>query len=173
MPNKGWHALPLVFCSLMAGCGLTQAVKDGTVSMAKSVFYKKIKTLHLDFAPRAGLNVDGDQTPLATMVRIYQLKDRKNMDAADYGTVLQNADTVLKDELLASREVLIMPNGNVSLDMPMDENAQFVAVVGLFNHPEMKDNRWRLVLSRDDLDPDKPRRVELGDGWLKLVERKE
>ncbi|EOC1346458.1 type VI secretion system lipoprotein TssJ [Cronobacter turicensis] len=173
MPNKGWHALPLVFCSLMAGCGLTQAVKDGTVSMAKSVFYKKIKTLHLDFAPRAALNVDGDQTPLATMVRIYQLKDRKNMDAADYGTVLQNADTVLKDELLASREVLIMPNGNVSLDMPMDENAQFVAVVGLFNHPEMKDNRWRLVLSRDDLDPDKPRRVELGDGWLQLVERKE
>ncbi len=27
----------------------------------------------------------------------------------------------------------------------------------------MKDNTWRLVLSRDDLDPDKPRTIELGD----------
>ncbi|EPY2901867.1 type VI secretion system contractile sheath small subunit [Cronobacter sakazakii] len=139
----------------------------------ESVFYKKIKTLHLDFSARAALNVDGDQTPLATMVRVYQLKDRKTLDAADYGSLLQNADTVLKDDLLASRELLIIPNGNVTLDMSMEENAQFVAVVGLFNHPDVKDNRWRLVLSREDLDPDKPGVVELGDGWLNLVETKE
>ncbi|MFW0883395.1 type VI secretion system lipoprotein TssJ [Cronobacter dublinensis] len=174
MPTvKGWHALTLALYGLIAGCGLTQTVKDGTISMAKSVFYKKISTLHLDFAPRAALNVDGDQTPLATMIRIYQLKDRKNVEAADYGTLLQDADTVLKDDLLASRELLIMPNGNVTLDMPMDENAQFVAVVGLFNQPDLKDNRWRLVLTRDDLDPDKPRVIEPGDGWLNLVGRKE
>ncbi len=80
---------------------------------------------------------------------------------------------MLKDDLLASRELLIMPNGNVTLDMPMDENAQFVAVVGLFNQPDLKDNRWRLVLTRDDLDPDKPRVIEPGDGWLNLVGRKE
>ncbi|EJP5824925.1 type VI secretion system lipoprotein TssJ, partial [Cronobacter sakazakii] len=104
MPNKGWHAITLALCCVMTGCGLTQAVKDGTVSMAKSVFYKKIKTLHLDFSARAALNVDGDQTPLATMVRVYQLKDRKTLDAADYGSLLQNADTVLKDDLLASRD---------------------------------------------------------------------
>ncbi|ELY5884985.1 type VI secretion system lipoprotein TssJ [Cronobacter sakazakii] len=173
MPNKGWHALTLALCCVITGCGLTQAVKDGTVSMAKSVFYKKIKTLHLDFSARAALNVDGDQTPLATMVRVYQLKDRKTLDAADYGSLLQNADTVLKDDLLASRELLIIPKGNVTLDMPMEENAQFVAVVGLFNHPDVKDNRWRLVLSREDLDPDKPGVVELGDDWLNLVETKE
>ena len=55
----------------------------------------------------------------------------------------------------------------------MDEDAQFVAVVGLFNRPDMQDNRWRLVLTRDDLDPDKPRTIELGDGWLSLVSVKE
>ncbi|MFW8062587.1 type VI secretion lipoprotein TssJ, partial [Klebsiella pneumoniae] len=57
--------------------------------------------------------------------------------------------------------------------MPMDEDAQFVAVVGLFNRPDQKDNRWRLVLTRDDLDPDNPRTIELGDGWLGLVPVKE
>lgn len=33
--------------------------------------------------------------------------------------------------------------------------------------------RWRLVLIRDDLDPDKARTIEPGDGWLSLVPVKE
>jgi type VI secretion system protein VasD len=57
--------------------------------------------------------------------------------------------------------------------MPMDEAAEFVVVVGLFNRPDMKDNRWRIVLARDSLNPDKPRTIELGDGWLSLVPVKE
>ncbi|MBW5811648.1 type VI secretion system lipoprotein TssJ [Yersinia kristensenii] len=169
----GWRVLVLTLCGLLVGCGLTQTVKDGTVNMTKSIFYKQIKTLHLDFSPRAAINADGEQTPLATMVWVYQLKDRKNVDSADYQTLLRKADTVLKDDILASKSVLVMPKGNVTLDMPMDENTQFVAVVGLFNRPDMKDNTWRLVLSRDDLDPDKPRTIELGNSGFILVPVKE
>ncbi|EHN8825901.1 MULTISPECIES: type VI secretion system lipoprotein TssJ [Enterobacter] len=168
-----WWALTLITCALLTGCGLTQTVTDGTVSLTKSIFYKKIKTLHLDFTPRAAINADGAQTPLATMVRVYQLKDRKAVDAADYQTLLRNADTVLKDDMLVTKELLVMPKGCVTLNVPMDEDAQFVAVVGLFNRPDIQDNRWRLVLSREDLDPDKPRTIELGDGWLNLVPLKE
>ena len=168
-----WQALTLSACCLLAGCGLTQTVTDGTVNLTKSLFYKKIKTLHLDFSPRTAINADAGQTPLATMVRVYQLKDRKAVDAADYQTLLRKADTVLNDEVLASKSLLVMPGGSVTLNMPMDEAAQFVAVIGLFNRPDVKDNRWRLVLSRDDLDPDKPRTIELGDGWLSLVSVKE
>ncbi|ARZ81311.1 type VI secretion system lipoprotein TssJ [Enterobacter hormaechei] len=168
-----WRALTLIACGLLAGCGLTQTVTDGTVSITKSIFYKKIKTLHLDFTPRKAINADGAQTPLATMVRVYQLKDRKNIDTADYQTLLRKADTVLKEDELATKELLVMPNGSVTLNMPMDEDAEFVAVVGLFNRPDMKDNRWRLVLTRDDLDPDTPRTIELGEGWLSLVPVKE
>ena len=168
-----WRALTLTACCLLAGCGLTQTVTDGTVSVTKSIFYKKIKTLHLDFSPREAINADGAQIPLATMLRVYQLKDRKALDATDYPTLLRNADSALRDDVVTSKALLVMPNGSVSLNMPMDENAQFVAVVGLFNRPDLKDNRWRLVLSRDDLDPDKPRTIELGDGWMSLVPVKE
>ncbi|MCT9846346.1 type VI secretion system lipoprotein TssJ [Enterobacter sp. FS01] len=168
-----WRALTLFACVSLTGCGLTQTVTDGTVSLAKSLLYKKIKTLHLDFTPRTAINADGAQIPLATMVRVYQLKDRKEVDAADYQMLLRNADTVLKDDVLASKELLVMPKGSVALNMPMDEDTQFVAVVGLFNRPDLKDNRWRMVLTRDDLDPDKPRTIELGDGWLSLVPEKE
>ncbi|ELW9535457.1 TPA: type VI secretion system lipoprotein TssJ [Enterobacter roggenkampii] len=76
-----------------------------------SIFYKKIKTLHLDFTPRKAINADGAQTPLATMVRIYQLRDRKAkaVDASDYQTLLSRADTVLKYDVLVSKELLVMP----------------------------------------------------------------
>ncbi|VUS94882.1 hypothetical protein SB6409_01788 [Klebsiella pasteurii] len=107
------------------------------------------------------------------MVRVYQLRDRKAVDAVDYQTQLRNANRVLKDDVLASKSLLVMSKGSVALNMPMDEDAQFVAVAGLFNRPDQKDNRWRLVLTRDDLDPDKPRTIELGDGWLSLVPVKE
>ncbi|RWR02193.1 hypothetical protein ED28_11220 [[Pantoea] beijingensis] len=163
----------LALCSLLAGCGLTQTVTEGTVSMTKAIFYKKIKVLHLDFEPRAAANADEAQTPLATMVRVYQLKDRQKVEAADYQKLLRDADSTLKEDMVASKSLLVMPKGSVSLNMPMDEDAKYVAIIGLFNRPEMKNNTWRLVLSRDDLDPDKPRTIELGKGSLTLVPVKE
>ncbi len=38
-----WWALTLIACGLLTGCGLTQTVTDGTVSITKSIFYKKLK----------------------------------------------------------------------------------------------------------------------------------
>lgn len=163
----------LALCCLLSGCGLMQAVSDGAVGMTKSIFYKKIKVLHLDFEPRSGVNADEAQTPLATMVRVYQLKDRQKVDAADYQMLLREADTVLKEDIVASKSLLVMPKGSVMLNMPMDEEAQYVAVIGLFNRPDLKNNTWQLVLSRDDLEPDKPRTIELGSGFLTLVPVKE
>lgn len=163
----------LALCGLLAGCGLTQTVTDGTVNVTKSIFYKKIKVLHLDFDPRAAVNADEAQTPLATMVQVWQLKDRQKVDAADYQTLLRDADNVLKEDVVASKSLLVMPKGSVILNMPMNEEAKYVAVVGLFNSPELKNNTWRLVLTRDDLDPDKPRTLELGNGFLTLVPVKE
>lgn len=160
-------------CSLLAGCGLTQTVTDGTVSMTKSIFYKKIKVLHLDFEPRSAANADEAQTPLATMVRVYQLKDRQKVDAADYQKLLRDADSVLKEDIVAGKSLLVMPGGSVMLNMPMEEEAKFVAVIGLFNRPDMKNNAWKRVLSLEDLDPDRPRTLELGNGFLTLVPVKE
>jgi len=163
----------MVLSSLLTACGLTQAVTDGTVSATKAIFYKKIKVLHLDFEPRAAINADESQTPLATMVQVYQLKDRQKVDAADYQNLLRDADTALKEDIVASKSLLVMPKGSVTLNMPMNEEAKFVAVVGLFSRPDLHNNTWKLVLSRDDLDPDKPRTIELGNGWLTLVPVKE
>ena len=69
----------------LAGCGVTQSVTDSTTSAASSIFYKQVKTLHLDFSGRASLNVDGadmNALSVATLVRVYQLSDNKVLEKA-------------------------------------------------------------------------------------------
>jgi len=75
--------LALMLTTALTGCGLTQTVKDGAVSVTKSIFYKQVKTLHLDIKAREGVNNNAKGASLATVVRIYQLKDRKAFDSTD------------------------------------------------------------------------------------------
>lgn len=156
---------------ILTGCGVTQSVTDGTKSAFNSVFYKKIKILHLDFTAREALNTNSRENNSLSepvVVRVYQLKDRKTFDKTVYQQLLQEDASILKDDMLASRNIVVKPGGDASLDMPMEEEAQFVAVVGLFLHPDMTNDTWKQVIKRSDLDPDKPRILEAGDNHLTL-----
>lgn len=162
--------LPLVAFSL-AGCGVTQGITDGTKSAFNAVFYKKIKVLRLDFTAREALNTDSRESNSLSqpvVVRIYQLKDRKTFDKTVYQQLLKDGEAILKADLLASRDVVVKPGGDANLDMPMEEDAQYVAVVGLFRHPDMVNNTWKLVIGREYLDPDKPRIFEASNNHLIL-----
>lgn len=168
--------IKIVMCSalvLLSGCGLQQKVSDGTASAFDAIFYKQIKTLHLDFTARESLNSDSrEHNPLSqpVMVRVFQLRERKAFDGAVYQQLTGDAADVLKSELLADRDVVLTPGGDVSLNMPMEKEAQFVAVLALFQQPDMTKNNWRLVLERNDLDPDKARVIELSSHSLRLIE---
>ncbi|MGY9368497.1 type VI secretion system lipoprotein TssJ [Citrobacter pasteurii] len=162
-------------CCLLAlsltGCGVTQGISDGTKSAYTAIFHKKIKVLHLDFTAREALNTDARESNSlseSVVVRVYQLKDRKTFDKTVYQQLLKDGETVLKADLLASRDVVVKPGGDANLNMPMEEDARFVAVVGLFRHPDMVNNTWKQVIQRDDLDPDKPRILEAGNNHLTL-----
>ncbi|MEG1213301.1 MAG: type VI secretion system lipoprotein TssJ [Leclercia sp.] len=162
--------MPLLAFSL-TGCGVTQGITDGTKSAFNAVFYKKIKVLRLDFTAREALNTDARESNSLSepvVVRIYQLKDRKTFDNTVYQQLLQEGDSLLKADLLACRDVVVKPGGDANLNMPMEADAQFVAVVGLFRHPDMVNNTWKLVIQREDLDPDKPRVLEAGNNHLTL-----
>lgn len=156
---------------ILTGCGVTQSVTDSTKSAFNSVFYKKIKILHLDFTAREALNTDSRENNSLSepvVVRVYQLKDRKTFDKTVYQQLLQDDVSILKDDMLASRNIVVKPGGDASLDMPMEEEAQFVAVVGLFRLPDMTNDTWKQVIKRSDLDPDKPRILEAGENHLTL-----
>lgn len=151
----------LLLAFALTGCGLTQRVSDGTTSVAKAIFYKQVKILHFDLVARAALNPDEDGMPLATDVWVYQLKDRQAFDKADYAALQSGASVLLSADLLAEKDVWVRPGSSVSLNMPLDEKTQYVALVAQFRMPDVRKNDWRLVLRRDELDPDKPRIVML------------
>lgn len=52
--------------------------------------------------------------------------------------------------------------------MPIDEQAQYVAVVAQYRTPDVRRNDWRLVLTRDDLDPDDARVIEMAKNTLEV-----
>lgn len=159
-------------CVLVAGCGLTQRAVDGGSTLAHGIFYKQVKVLHLDLNARAALNTqstDMSGLSLSTMVRVYQLKDRKSMDAADYQGLLNEGDSLLAGDLLDSQRLVVKPDEGAQLNVPLSAEAQYVAVVALFRSPDTENHTWRLLLARDELDPDLPRVIELGDNALHLV----
>ncbi|EAW1288386.1 type VI secretion system lipoprotein TssJ [Salmonella enterica subsp. enterica] len=153
---------------ILAGCGLTQSVTDGTVAVTKSIFYKQVKTLHLDIRAREAVNSNAGGVALSTVVRIYQLKDRKTFDTTDYPSLFKADSQVIKADLVAEKDIRLQPGGAVMVDMPMEEDAQYVAVAGMFISPDQTNNTWRVVLNRDDLDPDKARIIEAGNNRLTL-----
>ncbi|MCX8967337.1 type VI secretion system lipoprotein TssJ [Erwinia psidii] len=153
---------------LLAGCGLTQKVTDGTVAVTKSIFYKQVKTLHLDIRAHEAVNNNDGGVALSTVVRIYQLKDKKSFDSTDYPSLFKADSHAIKTDLVAEKDIRLQPGGAVTVDMPMEEGAQYVAVAGMFMSPDHANNTWRIVLSRDDLNPDKARVIEAGNNRLTL-----
>lgn len=161
--------LPLLLC----GCGVTQRATDNTTSVATSIFYAQVNTLRLDFTAREALNIDQRESSSLSepvMVRVYQLKDRKRFDNAVYEQLVSGGEGILGSDLLATRDVVVKPGGDASLDMPLNEHAQFVAVAGLFRQPDLVRHQWKLVLTREELDPDVPRIIEPGNHALTLLQ---
>lgn len=174
--TKSTRWLLPVLAIILSGCGLTQSVSDGTKSAFNAVFYKKIKVLHLDFTAREALNIDARENNSlseSVVVRIYQLKDIKTFDRSVYQQLLNDGETTLGADLLATRDVVVKPGGDALLNMPMEEEAKYVAVVGLFRHPDMHTNSWKLTIDREALDPDKARVIEAGNNQLMLLPLKD
>lgn len=156
---------------LLSGCGLTQRVADGTAETGRAIFYKQVKTLHLDFTPRSAANTDATalhDLTLPTLVRVYQLRDDRTVLRIDYDTLLNQAHDRLAADLLDEHSLVIRPEQGARMDLPLHPETQFIAIAGLFRQPDPRRNDWRLVLARTQLDPDQPRVIEVRDNKLHL-----
>ncbi|WP_368875565.1 type VI secretion system lipoprotein TssJ [Proteus penneri] len=161
-------ALLFIVTFAIAGCGLTQTISDGTVSLTKSIFYKQIKILHLDFTAREALNTDDNGSSLSVIVRVFQLKSADTFNNSDYLSLFNQNDDVLKSSLLAQKDLRIRPGESISLDMSMEKETEFVAIATMFHTPNEAKNNWRIVIPKNELDPDKARKIELSENTLIL-----
>ncbi len=95
--------LAFLMVTVLTGCGLTQTVKDGAVSVTQSIFYPQVKTLHLDLRAREGVNNNAKGASLATVVRIYQLKERQAFDNTDYPSLFAGDGQALQADRVAEK----------------------------------------------------------------------
>lgn len=152
----------------LTGCGLTQMVSDGTRSAANSIFYKQVKVIHLDFVAREALNTDDTGASLSTIIRVYQLKDSESFDESDYASLFAKDSQVLKPSIVTQKDLRIRPGESISLDMPLEEGAEFVAIAVMFHHPDLITDDWRVVIPKKRLLPDAPRLLTLADNSMTL-----
>ena len=153
---------------MLNGCGMAQKMTDGTLAVTQAIFYKQIKNLHLDIRTREAVNGNAQGVALSTVVRIYQLKDRKTFDATDYPALFTDDTRLLNADVLVEKDILLQPGGAVTVDMPMDDRTRFVAVAGMFISPDLVNNTWRVVIARNECDPDNARIIEAGNHHLML-----
>jgi type VI secretion system protein VasD len=96
------------------------------------------------------------------------LRDEKAVERASYDKLVSSDESVLIGDLLDKQSVVVNPEQGMRLDVPMHQDTRFVAVVAMFRTPDTHMNTWRLTLTRDELDPDAPRVIELMDSQLTL-----
>ena len=162
--------LAATVCAILtiAGCGVAQSVKTGTVDAAKWAFTTQVKTMNLDLIGRSSSNTSGGGQSLSTVVRVYQLKDRRTIDQIGY-VQLQDGDIdALKPDLVSTTDVVLRPSASASISEPMDENAQFVAIVAFFRN-NGRDSTWRLVIPKKQWKTTDPVKVEVQDNALQLA----
>jgi type VI secretion system protein VasD len=161
-------AIMLASAVLVAGCGVAQAVGDGTVNAAKWAFTTRVKTMNVDLSGRASVNADVQGQSLSTVIRFYQLKDAKTFAQLNYAQLQSDDLNLLKTDLLATRDVVLRPGASASLAEPMNADAQVVGVVAFFREP-VPDRTWKLAIQKKQWKKTDPVRIEVSGNELTLV----
>ena len=161
-------AIAILSTIAIAGCGVAQAVGDGTVDAAKWVFTTQVKTMNVDLSGRASLNADVQGQSLSTVVRFYQLKDAKTFAQLNYSQLQSDDLNLLKADLLATKDVVLRPGASASLAEPMNPDAQVVGVVAFFRAP-VQDRTWKLAIQKKQWKKTDPVKIEVNGNELVLL----
>jgi type VI secretion system protein VasD len=157
-------------CAILAagGCGVAPSMKNGTVDAAKWAFTTQIKTMNLDLVSRPSMNTNGAGQSLSTVVRVYQLKTPQAFEQLGYTQLQTNDIDALKADLLGSTDIVLRPGTNASISEPMNDEAEYVAIVAFFRD-DGRDTHWKLVVPKKQWKATDPVKVELRDSALQLA----
>ncbi len=89
------------------------------------------------------LNLGEKGEPLATVVRLYQLKGREKLASASFDEMLDRDKDTLGEDLLAVAEITVSPGESVKPPVARNPEARYLAAVALFRKPGSAS--WRAV----------------------------
>jgi len=97
------------------------------------------------------LNPSERGEPLATVVRIYQLKGTGKIGVASFDDLLDHDRDTLAEDLVGVQEVTVNPGVTIEPPLARNGEASHIAVVGLFRRPT--GTSWRAVEKLPPPDP--------------------
>lgn len=175
--NSKFSALPRIVLSLLlvlllTGCGLTQSVKKGATSISRAVFWPSVETLHLQLVARAALNSDEGQMSSPVEVRIWPLRSTAAFTQASYSTLLKQDGATLAQSLSGTPvSVRVLPGNTTTVEVPLADDVQAVAVAAFFLYPDMARDSWRITLPRTEMEADSLTVIELNNRELRRRNR--
>jgi type VI secretion system VasD/TssJ family lipoprotein len=107
---------------------------------------------HLELELWAGehINPSDDGVPLPVAVRVYQLRDRGKLEAADATTLAQRDSEILAGDVIASSELILFPESRAIRELVRKPEAGYLAVVAQFRRPA--GDQFRRVLALPEMD---------------------
>jgi type VI secretion system protein VasD len=78
------------------------------------------------------------------VVRVYQLKDKGRLEAADYNAILKSERDALSDDLLERQERVVQPGTQEMLEIQANPMARYIGAVALFRNPS--GDGWRKII---------------------------
>lgn len=112
----------------------------GLVALALTACSSSVK---VGLSAGEDLNTASGSTPLPVVVRVYQLADDSAFKHASFHDLWKREQTTLGPSLLGVKEVVMQPNSEDKIEMPLDEKAKFVAGIALFRNPNT--SKWRFI----------------------------
>jgi type VI secretion system protein VasD len=153
---------------LVTGCGVAQALKSAALHVSQSPGAPLAKTITFDLAAQPLINPDPDGQPLSVALRFYQLTDVTTFAELTYVQFQRSDQKLLKDDLLATKDVILRPGASTRITEPMNEATQFVGVIAFFREPS-QDKTWKLAIARERGDEAAVVRIEADGDELRLV----
>jgi type VI secretion system protein VasD len=107
--------------------------------------------LRLNLRASAHLNLSERGEPLATVVRVYQLKGTGKISVASFDDLLDHDKDALGEDFVAMQELTVNPGATLDPPLVRSPEATHVAVVALFRKPAS--TTWRTIEKLPPPDP--------------------
>nr|WP_162549476.1 type VI secretion system lipoprotein TssJ [Halorhodospira halochloris] len=83
----------------------------------------------------ADINPGPQGEPLSLLLRIYQLEGKEQLSKASYVDLLDDDSSVLASNLVDRYEVILRPEENKEVRLPMADQANYLGLVAFFRDP--------------------------------------
>jgi type VI secretion system protein VasD len=104
----------------------------------------ELQTVTLKITTTGDVNKNLEGEPSPTVIVLYQLVDVDLFNSADFFNLYQNPKTVLNDELIDQRQIIVTPNQPKTITLQINNGTQYLGVLAAFNN--ITNSQWRQTI---------------------------